>query len=138
MIAPDVESSVLANEKRPCCVGNPDTAATDRCNRRTRDAQFRKWTEAENEHRTEKDIQNVSNYQYAQRDRSIAGPTEDTVQQEQKHNNRVRSQHYSKKRRAKLYNLRFRAQQMQQLRCKDHARGTHQNCHYDPKIYSVG
>ena len=109
MLTFNIQTAVFTNEKCPNRIQHARTASAHRRNGRSGHAEFGKRADAENEQRTEDYVQPVGDYKHAQRDRSVARPAKDAVEQEEKHDHDIRAQHDPHEWRAEFDHLRFGA-----------------------------
>jgi len=125
MLATNLETPGGAAEKNPCRVGNADTAPDDCGDGRSGHAQFRKESDAEDEHRVEHDVKAIRDHENAQRDRGIAGSSKNAVQQKEKHDHAGCSVHQPHERQPDLDHFLFGAEQTKDIRCKHDSRNAH-------------
>src|SRR5688572_27771730 len=79
------------------------------------DAEFREGADAEDEKRPEDDVDAVREPEYAHRDRRIAGPAKDAVDEKEHDHARVSTDHHAGEVRAGRDDLVIRAEQPQQV-----------------------
>src|SRR5690606_2929096 len=93
MLATDMKASVRRAKQAVCRIGNTDTTADDSRQGRTGNTEFRKQPYTEDQQRIKNNIEPVGYHQNAQGDGRVPGPTENSVEQEEKDDDTAGSVH---------------------------------------------